>query len=170
MADLTWEINIAGNSHTIRLKHGYFSGKREIWLDGQTIVKDRKLFDSGSIHQFSIDSSSCELGIYTNGITFGYHLLLDGLPIEATGNQPKKKSYLPKAVVSENKYWRDLAAISRLSYIPVPNNRGFGRHRLIGYVRNYLVTVRFGFLQTPSYKRSGAYCISSRCKAHKISS
>jgi hypothetical protein len=146
MAQRTWEVDVQGIHHTVNLKHGYWSGRREIFLDGQPLVKDRHLIDKGSQHPFSIDGRSCELGITTNGITYDYYLLLDGQPVDAVGRKPGNPSKAARTAVSELEYWRRLAEVSALSYHPVAGEQGFWRHRLIGYVRGYLVVVKFGVI------------------------
>ncbi len=146
MADRSWEVNIEGDTHTVHLRHGHYLGKREIWLDGQRIFEGRQLVDRGSQHQFLIGSSSCELGITTNGITFDYYLLLDGLPVETPGSASSKKSRATKTSLSEVAHWQNLADISHLNYVVIPNVQGFMRHRLIGFIDNYLVIVRLGVI------------------------
>lgn len=37
MAHKTWTLQLDGIKHTVELSHGFFSGKRCIWLDGKDI-------------------------------------------------------------------------------------------------------------------------------------
>jgi len=142
MTKLTWEVNINQEPHTIQLDHGYFTGKRKIQIDGQEIVNERKFVDYGSQHQFSIDGSSFDLVITTNGLTYEYYLLQDGIPITAQEKRGRKNK--PElSYIAELEYWKKLAEISGLSYVPFPNVSGWARHRLLGHIHGYLTVVRY---------------------------
>jgi Fas apoptotic inhibitory molecule (FAIM1) len=144
MAERIWVVNIQGQPHKVRLKHGTITGKREIWLDDQQIVTDRHLVDFGSRHAFTVQVSACEVVIITNGFTFDYNLLVDGVPVEALGKHPHRKSrYTRTTLPEEHTYWQKLADVLSLRYIPVPGEMDFGRYRLMGYLRGFLVMVRY---------------------------
>ncbi len=148
MPKRTWEINIKGQSHIVRLDHGYSSGKCEIWLDDQLIVKEKKLYDYGSQHRFSIEGESCELGIITNGITFDYYLLVGKTPISA--KEDSHRRLLTSAIqnaYSESLFWQKLTILTGLDDNWKSGLNGFGRHRLIGYIRDYLVIITGGKAQ-----------------------
>lgn len=52
----TWEITVDGKPHQIRLRHGYWSGKREVWVDNQLVIQRKKFGDYGSRYSFDIDN------------------------------------------------------------------------------------------------------------------
>ena len=90
MTKKTWQIDLEDGQHTVELDHGVFSGKRNIRVDGQTILDSSELqhfvFDTGGIHEFNINSHPCAVVIRTNGITFNFHLTVDGRSV--TTGQP----------------------------------------------------------------------------------
>ncbi len=65
-----WQPRIADKEYTVELSHSYWSGKREIRLDGNLIYKGQRLFDVGSKHTFDICGVKCTLRI-TDGL-FGF--------------------------------------------------------------------------------------------------
>lgn len=142
MTKLTWEVNINQKPHTIQLDHGYFTGKRKIQVDGLEIVNEKMVFDFGSQHQFTIDSSSFDLVITTNGLTFEHYLLQDGVQITARGKRDRKNKS-KRSYLAELEYWKKLAEVSGLNYVPFPNVSGWARHRLFGHIHGYLTVVRF---------------------------
>ncbi len=83
MAKTTWNIVVKEQKHTVTLAHAYISGKREIWVDEKPLELPPKQrgswFDFGSSHSFHIDGCPCVIRIRTNGITFSYDLLVDGI-------------------------------------------------------------------------------------------
>lgn len=40
--------------HWVELNHGFFSGKRTILVDGEQILQEKKFFDNGSEHDFTM--------------------------------------------------------------------------------------------------------------------
>ncbi|MCP4138855.1 MAG: hypothetical protein GY755_00935 [Chloroflexi bacterium] len=99
MAKRTWEFSISGKKHIAEIKHAYWTGKKRIWLDGKIIVENRKLVaTSESI--FSIENTLCELGITTNGFTYSYYLLVDGVYIPAIGKRTSPSKVPPPKVVA----------------------------------------------------------------------
>ena len=93
MTKKTWQFELDDGKHTVELDHGVFSGKRNIRVDGQTILDSSEpqhlVFDTGGIHEFNINSHPCAVIIRTNGVTFSYDLAADshsittGQPIDA---------------------------------------------------------------------------------------
>ena len=79
MAKKTWTFDLDGVQHTVQLEHGVLSGKRLITVDGQ-LLKDIKhnLIDLGGDYPLAIDGHTGFLRISTNGLTFGYDLIMDG--------------------------------------------------------------------------------------------
>lgn len=148
MAHRTWVIDIEGNQHTVELAQGWWSGSRRIWVDGELIEKSRKLIDSGSIHLFTIDGHPCELLITTNGLTFGFHLLVDDVPMQSTRElETGKPAKLPRALLEEVAYWRALAEETGLQYVADPGGHLSWRHRLVGRLHGHLTVVRLGMMQ-----------------------
>ena len=82
MAQKTWQFELEDGTHKVDLEHGVFSGKRNIRVDGNTILKSAELghlvFDTGGVYEFDINSHPCAVIIRTNGITFNYDLAVDG--------------------------------------------------------------------------------------------
>ncbi len=82
MAKKIWNVNIEGINHTVELDHGYFSGKREITVDGKQLEKSVKVVDSGSDHVFKLDGHTCAIHIRTNGFTYNYDFSIDGKSVQ----------------------------------------------------------------------------------------
>lgn len=143
MAERTWEIDIDNQRHTIRLYHGGWSGKRRIWVDDELIVEAQNLIDGGSRHAFLIAKHPCEVGITTNGVTFDYHLIVDGLVVPSLQGSKKRQSRQQKAAIQDNEYWRTLSQATGLDYMPIPQAQGVYSHRLVGKVNNFLVVVQY---------------------------
>ncbi len=78
MACKTWTIEIDGNRHNVGIEHGFWSGKRVITLDGNTIERSCKLIDTGSEHRFDVDGQPCILKIRSSAFSFDYELFVDG--------------------------------------------------------------------------------------------
>jgi len=82
MTKKTWQIKLEDGQHIIELDHGFFSGKRNIRVDGKTILDSSEfkhlVFDTGGVHEFNINSHPCAVVIRTNGITFNYDFAVDG--------------------------------------------------------------------------------------------
>lgn len=98
MAKKSWSFQLEGGTHTIDLEHGYWSGKRKIYLDGTLIHESFKtqllLFDTGSEIPFQIGEHSGSVIIRTNGIIFSYDVVLDGRSLE-TGQHVKPSTPVP---------------------------------------------------------------------------
>ena len=82
MTQKTWQFELEDGKHTVDLDHGVFSGKRNIRVDGHTILDSSEpqhlVFDTGGVHEFHINSHPCAVIIRTNGLTFSYDLAIDG--------------------------------------------------------------------------------------------
>jgi hypothetical protein len=89
LADKLWQFDLEDGSHTVRLVHGYFSGHRDIFVDGklheQTRYLRNLLFDSGSRHEFEVSGHRCVVciivGLRTLGF-FKYHFFVDDCSID----------------------------------------------------------------------------------------
>lgn len=62
-----WELEINGRAHTVRLFHGHIGGKRLIEVDGQCVMRCKKVIDSGSLHDVNIDGNVCIVQISIDG-------------------------------------------------------------------------------------------------------
>lgn len=71
-----WKPEIEGKEHVIELTHGYWSGKREIRVDGNLVHRGYRPIDWGSQHQFELGRYDCTLRI-TYGFGFRYGLRVD---------------------------------------------------------------------------------------------
>jgi hypothetical protein len=76
MATRHWTLQLDGETHKVRLEHGYWLGMRQIWIDDKLVERSRNLIDFGSIHPIEIGKHCCELGVTTNGFTYDFYLLL----------------------------------------------------------------------------------------------
>lgn len=83
-----------GTSHTVRLEHGQFSGKREIYLDDKPVVKEKKIFDTGSSHSFPINDQTCTVVIKATGFGAKYDCLI-GKRSVVTGKEVLPQLPLP---------------------------------------------------------------------------
>lgn len=149
MTTTRWTLTINNQLHTIRLEHGYWSGKREIYVDEKQVERNRMLYDSGSIHCLDIDRQPIHLYITTNGITFNY-LLTKGLEIIPSDHDLRAGRSAEKLLNSKHFWdlliWRELSKRLELPYsidtkMPWPY-----RHRLIGMFGGYLVKITPGQL------------------------
>ncbi|HNT23570.1 MAG TPA: hypothetical protein PKM21_04350 [Anaerolineales bacterium] len=160
MATRTWEINLEGKPHTIRILHGTISGKQELWVDDQLMVTKRSLINYGFYHVFSIEGHFCEVGITTNGLTFfDYYLLVDQQLIEhpKTGRQSRR---IIRSALAENTYWQALEKELGLSYFPKSGEIGRWQRRLVGRLNGYLIAVQYVEM---SQARQGMICVHVRC-------
>jgi hypothetical protein len=86
MANKIWRITLEDRVHTIELKHGYFTGKRLIRIDGKQIKlpphERRKRYDTGSTHSFAISNHQGIIVIRPTLLKFEYELIVDGISID----------------------------------------------------------------------------------------
>jgi hypothetical protein len=85
MTKKTWQFELEDGKHQVELEHGFFSGKRNIQLDGKAIFESSEfqnlVFDTGGVHEFNVNSHPCAVIIRTNGLTFYYDFAVDGRSI-----------------------------------------------------------------------------------------
>jgi hypothetical protein len=94
----SWTIELGGTQHTIELEHNSITGKRTIRLDGNPVEQSSKFNDTGGTYKIPINGSTCTVLIKTNGITYSYDCLLDGVSVE-TGKEvqaPPPSAPIPK--------------------------------------------------------------------------
>ena len=79
MPTISWSIYVDGQSYSINLDHGIFSGKRIIQVNSATVHEDSKLFDVGtSEHIFQVNSHDCKITIRSVASGVTYNLYVDG--------------------------------------------------------------------------------------------
>lgn len=88
MARVRWQMKRHGSEKetVIELKHGVFSGRRHIQINGETVLHKRKFFDSGSRYDFEVDDEeraiqACVV-IRVFGVCFLYDLFVDGVKVD----------------------------------------------------------------------------------------
>jgi hypothetical protein len=80
MPFISWQVNLDGKDYKIDLDHGLWSGKRIVQVNGETVHKATKFFDSGtSKHPFKFGTHSglITIGVGVNAI---YDLYIDKEP------------------------------------------------------------------------------------------
>ena len=78
MGQRTWTFQGDGVAHTVRIVHGYWSGKRSITLDGAVIHESTKFWDTGTEHRFDAGERPCVLKIRNSPFHYDYDLFVDG--------------------------------------------------------------------------------------------
>ena len=81
MAKKVWSFKLADGNHTVELDHGYWSGKREIIVDGIPLESSGKIWDTGSVHHFEVSSVPCVLHIKYKVFNYEYRLYVNGKPV-----------------------------------------------------------------------------------------
>lgn len=145
MANLNWTVDVENTKHVIRLYHAYFGGQRTIWVDDQIVTQSKKTYDSGSIHILQISDKVYELDIVTNGISFYYFLLQNGLPIPSDEQKEKgikSQDLLHDRHLGDLSYWLDLGNALSLIYLPNRNAAWAWRNRLVGSMQGYIVVIQ----------------------------
>lgn len=86
-ANNTWRVSLDGREYEVELDHGTLSGSRTIKVDGEVIEKDRKLFDTGSTHDFEIAGhpARLEIDMKYSGLAHQSSLHVDGAYVEPLG-------------------------------------------------------------------------------------
>lgn len=102
MAERTWTFELSepyGSSedgfgfgfrkrtHTVHLRHSYWTTKRAITLDGVLLSPDQirsyGVFGLSSDDLFMVDGHACVVHIRSNGITYGYDFAVDGVSVQS---------------------------------------------------------------------------------------
>lgn len=84
MAKKVWIFDVEGQHHVVELEHGYWSGKRDIIIDGVPFESSSKLWDTGSVHHFDISAVHCVLRIKMKLLTYDYELYVGGEKVETS--------------------------------------------------------------------------------------
>ena len=77
MAKKVWTFKLEDGNHVVELEHGYWSGKRDIIVDGVPLESSSKIWDTGSVHHFKVSGVPCVLRIKGGVISFKYDLYVD---------------------------------------------------------------------------------------------
>ena len=78
MAIHEWHIE-QPSEHTVRIEHGFWSGRAAIYLDGEELFRRGiELWDTGFEHRFKIDGVPCILRVINRPFHFTYELWADG--------------------------------------------------------------------------------------------
>ncbi|CAG0935894.1 hypothetical protein TFLX_04745 [Thermoflexales bacterium] len=144
MPKRTWEVVLDEHSHLIQLNHGLWTSKHEIWLDGQMVARSRHFIDVGSQHTFEIGQHYCEVHVASNGFQYRYLLFVDGTPYLAREDSCKKceRDKLIRTGIAAYQYWRELARLLGLKYLPNPESSDPFRQRLLGEYKKYVTLVQ----------------------------
>jgi hypothetical protein len=95
MATKEWRVNDGQKDHVIVLKHGYFSGKREIYLDGKLVDSGQKMMEMGSDYPVPFPGQkSVVVRIYNNVLTYKYDLIVNGIS-QTTGGYVESIGAIP---------------------------------------------------------------------------
>jgi len=96
MTTRAWLFELDGQPHSVVIEHGAFSGKRNLWVDGQlrhySETFRHLVFDTGSRHAFTIGPHAglLTIGLWALGfLGFRYTLTIDGQPIAARPAPPR---------------------------------------------------------------------------------
>lgn len=74
-----WEVVFPDGIHRVELEHCYFSGKKQLWWDGELLESWWKRLNSMSVHRFVVGDHKCSLTIQAHGAGYKYNLAVDGL-------------------------------------------------------------------------------------------
>ncbi len=141
MTTRNWKFQVNGLGHVLEVRHGYWLGTQDVRLDGRVIRRERHFYDPGWAQALDFPGHQAEVRAITNGFTYTYILVLDGLPYPAEEdlNHP---SELLKAALAEQREWASLGEALGLKYLPILGARGLWRHRLVGWWRGYPALIR----------------------------
>lgn len=79
MAERTWTIELNDGSHVVELRHSYWTGRREIRLDGRIVHRGGNLLSNfGCTVELPVPGHEVAVLLRTNGVTFAYDLVVDG--------------------------------------------------------------------------------------------
>ena len=124
--------------YTVELEHAVLSGDRRIMVNGREVFHGGKFFDTGGEHAFDVDGHSARLRISSNGFSYVYNLLVDGLavpPEGATIPRPPRPAPVDAAPApAPDRVRAEQAIIAAL--VQVPDRTALARVALVRRVRN----------------------------------
>lgn len=147
MAKRTWQIQINGQSHTVRAQHSYWTGQRTVWLDERVVVSDRKLLEYGTRHTFNVDGQPATFEIVTNGFVYRYLLWVGDEPQTALEDGDRVGTLQSKVIrnrLTYGEYWRKLAELTGLKPFLRNDQPGLWQYRLIGRINQYVTMIVYG--------------------------
>jgi hypothetical protein len=92
MGDRTWTVTLEGRQHQILLRHGYFSARRQVLVDGKPVVDVRppglgfvRLWNTATDHEFAVDGHRCFVRIdpTIDNMTYKKFLSVDGIDVDS---------------------------------------------------------------------------------------
>ena len=89
MATTIWDVTVDNKPYVVRLEHGYWSGKRDVFVNDELIFKGQRMFDTGDEIVFELGNETACVIIEPNIFKFNYALTINGVCIE-TG-KPRRK-------------------------------------------------------------------------------
>jgi hypothetical protein len=152
LPNIIWTLDIDNTQHVVRLVHGWFSGKREIWLDNNLIERRHKFIDYGSRQFFNIQDIDYELDIVLTGISYTYFLLRDEYPILTDQDKRKGRTaedLLNNRFLRDQVFWHDLVQLLDLAFRSNREAAWASRNRLIGFLNGYLTIIQKSELPNP---------------------
>lgn len=86
-ANNVWRLTVDGTEYEVELDHGTITGNRNIMLNGEVIEKDRKIFDTGTTHDFDIAGhpARLEINVKYAGLAHQSSLHVDNRYVEPLG-------------------------------------------------------------------------------------
>jgi hypothetical protein len=87
MATEAWQVRTPDGDHLVELEHGYFSGKRTVWVDGEVVVHEgTHLIDLGDVFAIPLGTTRGFLAIRPTLFGFRYSLKVGDQVIPAAGS------------------------------------------------------------------------------------
>ena len=83
MPGKTWRVQLEGGIHIVEIQHGIFSPKEYLYVDGVLVSQASKWFALSSVHRFELEGHSAAAYIKSNGYTFDYDLVIDGISVDS---------------------------------------------------------------------------------------
>ena len=83
-AFVSWRFDLSDHRYRVELKHGTVWGKRNIYINGEKVVRERKLIDGGSSHELylpGVKKGVVTVKILALDLCFNYELLVDGVKL-----------------------------------------------------------------------------------------
>lgn len=72
MPKVIWSQTIDGNTHKVELFHGYFSGKKKVFLDEKLIVNEQTFKDFGGVFNLKIENRNFRITVEPNFLSWIY--------------------------------------------------------------------------------------------------